>query len=437
MAKKKKAPDRRGRVQLTRAILDRMIEIPVGEDGCPIVISAPAAEEALSTRMVRNAISMLAALTAHPQKLTQKTRQLNRRFVRSMLEALEFDDDFAEIRLKWPVIDEDQVWPLARLRDLVQVARLARVHRAQLVITRRGDELRSPDRAGELHHTLLMTYLTRYNIAATDRYAEDHVMGGLLGPALFRFGTLLRKPLPLADFADRLPHDADVWEAPLSLLEFGIDPGWQMQAAITRRVLEPLAEFGLLASAAGEPTGDKRTARLREDAVRRWQVTPLFDRVVALAADGCTLSLADVEVPLPPGARKLVPESQRMSVRESLDEYARSAAAGDPETAARLRQHLVFVERVSGVPFMTASVGSRTPIEATITRLPALLRTVTGKSGLRETRADEVRVMAVICAGWVTWCVTHGQARHEVGAKALAELDPMLPEELTSGWSMN
>lgn len=436
MAKRKTTRGDAG-IELTKELFDRILEIPIGEDGCPITISALSAEEAGTTRIVRNAVRLLDALHEHPQKLTEKSRQLNRRFVRTMLGTLELDEEIVTTRRGWSVVDEAQVWPLAMLRDLVQVGRLGRVYHGQFLATKRGDELRAPERAGELHHALLMAYLQRYNIAAIDRFSDDPMMGDFFGAALLRLGTLLRTPLPLSDFADRMPHDEDVWEVPGLLYEFRIDPAWELHAALTRRILEPLAEFGLLTSIMGDTGDDKRLAALREDSERKWQVTPLFDRVVALETGGGRASLAKVITPSPSSILELVPEPKRMSVGESLDAYARSVAGGDPKIAASVRQRLMLFEAMSGMPFMTTAVGSKTAIEAAITQLPTLLRSAAKNPGKLNDRAEGMAVLALIFAGYVTWCVTNGQARYEVAARALAALEPWLPAELADEWPMH
>lgn len=436
MAKKRTARSRT-QVQLTRALLERIIETPIGDDECPIRINPLSAEEAGTTRIVRNAARLLDALDERPQKLTEKTRRLNRRFVRTMLETLELDEDIVTTRRAWSVVDEDQVRPLAMLRDLVQVARLGRVYRGQFVITKRGSELRAPDRAGELHHALLMGYLQRYNIAAADRFVDDPVMCDLLGAALLRLGTLLRTPLPLADFADRMPHDEGVWEEPVFLLyEFNINPGWRLHWALTQRVLEPLEEFGLLTSTIGD-LGDERTAALREDSERRWQVTPLFDRVVALETDAGAVSLADVVVQPPVPTDELVPESQRMSVSESLDVYALSVTGGDRTMADSVRRRLLLLEAIGDMPFGAAALGSRTAIEVAIAQIPILLKTPKENPELRHGHGEGMGVLALILAGYVTWCVTNGQARYEVAARALAALEPWMPDDLAGEWRVH
>ena len=418
-------------VEMTRELLRSIVDFPMCAPESPIILTRLSDDDADSTRIVRNARCMLDAMSEGPQKLTEKMHWLNRKFVRAMFEQFELDEDFAAIRSGWGVLDEDQVWPLSALRDVMQIAGLVRVLHGKLLITKRGQQLREPGRGGELHHLLFTTYFLRYNIAATDRFAEDPEMQNHFAFSLFRFGTLLRKPLPVADFAERLPHDDDLWMKYTSPSDFAIDPDWELHGAMTRRILEPLVDFGLLISAAGAPVKDKLTALLRGDADRRWSITPLFDRFVSLRLEDRVVGLGDVSVPAPAGAQRMTPVDKRMSVRESVEVFSREVSGGDRAIEQMLAMRLMMLELVVAAPFMRSSSGSKAPIERAIAEIPRLMKMAEGvdaqKSGIAETA-----VIAAVFASYVDWCMDVGQARHEVGARAMVALKRWLPDEIVA-----
>jgi len=418
-------------VEMTPDLLASIVNLPLGSPDSAVLLTGLSNKDAESTRIVRNARRVLDALSQGPQKLTEKTRQLNRRFVRAMFEQLELDEAFVEIRRGWRLLDEDQVWPLAALRHVMQIAGLLRVLHGRVLITKRGQQFRDPERAGDLHRLLFETYFLRYNIAATDRYPEDSVMQEHLAFTLFRFGTLLREPMPLVDFADRLPHDEDVWMGNAAFSEFGFDPDWQLHGALTRRILEPLVDFGMLSSRAGVPAKDRRIAALREDTDRRWSITPLFDRFVALSIGEQVVGLGNVLVQAPASAERMVPADERMSVRESVAAFSHQLSGGDPAMEQMLSAHLMMLELAGAAPFLSASSGSKTPVERAIAEIPRLM-TMARDVDANKSRAVEATVIAAVFASYVSWCVQVGQARHEVGARAMVSLERWLPGDVVA-----
>ena len=414
--------------EMTPDLLASMVNYPLCAPESPIVLTALANEDAESTRIVRNARRMLDALSQGPQKLTEKLHLLNRRFVRAMFEQFELEQSFVEIRRGWTTLDEDQVWQLSALRDVMQIAGLLRVLHGKVLITKRGEQLRDPRRAGDLHHILFTTYFLRYNIAATDRYPEDPEMQHHFAFVLFRLGTLLREPLPLVDFADRLPHDEDIWLRTASLSGFGFDPDWELHGALTRRVLEPLVDFGILSWNAAVPAKDKRLAALRQDTDRRWRITTLFDRFVALGIGERVVDLGQLAVAhAPTGAMRLVPVDEQMSVHESVEKFSCQVAGGDMAMQQALAGHLMMLELAGAAPFLSASGGSKTPVERVIAEIPRLMKAVSGGS---KSGPETLAVIAAVFASYVVWCVQAGQARHEVAARAMASLEQWLPDDV-------
>lgn len=426
---KRENPQKRGgSIELTPEVFRDLVNHPLGAPGSPIVLLTLSPTEALSTRMVHNARLLLDVLHEAPQKLTEKHKQLNRRLVREMLSAMQFDDEFMLMRQEWPRVDEDQVWPLFVVRHVIQYSGLARVLHGKLLITKLGEKLRDQARVGELHRLLFETYFLKYNIASLDGYDEDETMQAHAAFVLFRLGTLLRKPTPLGDFADRLPHDEAVWAAGrLVASEFCADPASGLHGALTRRLLRPLAEFGLLEASEEAESGTLRDRVLKANGRRMWSVTPLFDDFVALRVAGAQTPLCDVVLPSHVERADEPPSAAPMGVEESIRRFCRDAAKGDRDFESELAARLVTFEMAARMSFMGRE-GS-TPVERAIAAIPTLmtpLRQFAEKPG----HEHETVGVAAVWAAYVQWSFDRGQVRQSIASRALAALDPLLPEEM-------
>ena len=130
-------------------------------------------------------------------------------------------------------------------------------------------------------------------------------------------------------------------------------------------------------------------------------------------------------------AGRMVPADERMSVRESVAEFSRQSSDGDPAMEQMLSARLTMLVLAGAAPFLPASSGTKTPVERAIAQIPRLMKMVggvdTSKSG-----AAEATVIAVVLASYVAWCVQAGQARHEVGARAMASLERWLPDDVVA-----
>jgi hypothetical protein len=422
-------------IPVSRELVEEVANQPLGAPESPLVLLPLTQEDAQSARIVRNARVMLDALAEGPQPLTKKRGLLNRKFVRRMAEQMEFDEEFIGLRLTWGSLDEDQVWPLFALRHVLRIAGLSRTLHGKALITKKGEQLRSPEHASALYSLLFITYFTRYNIASSDLYPVDDSMQDYMGFTLLRVGTQLRTAQPIAEFAAGLPHDEMVWASGGLLAEFGVVPDWQLHGALRRRVLEPLVEFGLLSYELPPEPADQRRRWSERGSGARWSVTPLFDRLVALRVGEDLVDLAHVELPHAVRRREPVSPDQWLTVPESIERFARTISEGDPDVQRALMSQLAVLELSPVIGSRLASGDTRSPVERVIRFLPStvgLAEKAWGRSG-----QTEMLVTALVL--YVSWCIDEGQVPEEVGVHVLEVLQPYLPTGfvLFGGPSMN
>ena len=417
--------DRPG-IPVSREALKVLASYPLGAEQSPLELQKLSDEEAQSTRMVRNAQLMLEALAQSPQPLTKKLGLLNRRFVRQMVEELEFPDDLVGPWATRGTLDEDQVWLILALRHVLRIAGLARTLHGKVLITKKGERLRDPRHASELYDLLFSTYFLRFNIASADMYHDDDAMQDHIAFTLFRLGTLLREPTPLAAITDKLPRDEAVWAGGHLLSEFGINPDWQLHDALTRRVLIPLAEFGLL-DYEPPPTDDGRPAIwLHRVESIRWVVTALFDRLVRLRIDDRLVDLAHVEPPRPVRTREPVGPTQWMSLSESIERFLRDMSGYDLRLATMLEGPLTLFEHSAGFQPLVSS-DDKSPVERAISAIPWTIN-IAQRSFARRGRG-ELEPLATALTLYVVWCIDEGQVREEVGMGIIEGLKPHLPPD--------
>lgn len=192
-------------------------------------------------------------------------RNLNRAFVERMLEQLHFDPDFAPaVRRVCKVINEMDVWPLHILRVNLQLARLIACRKGKFVVTRRGRELQSGDRAGQLYELLFRTFFRTFSLAYLDRLADVHAFQHMVGMSLYVLSICADDWEDTARLTSVLVHPA---------VRESLPPRWQDREPVwlvRSRLLEPLGQFGLV-----EHRVVGRYDFYELDEIRK---TPLFDR---------------------------------------------------------------------------------------------------------------------------------------------------------------
>jgi hypothetical protein len=232
-------------------------------------LAPPPAADVINTPFLRDARILLGALAHRPLKATT-TGNLNRA-------ALTLLFDLGATRDEWPnepppqhVTTELDTFPFHLVRVTCELDRLVRRYRGSFRITARGRDLATPDRAGELHRTLFLTFQRRLN--------HGYVYGGAPNPDLqqtiafcfYRLGTLAAEwvdPRSIAALAV-LPA---AHPAPQDPTDFDLLP---YQFAAT--VVEPLVRFGLL---------EQRQLPHLPGTLRRHEVrkTALFDQFLRIS----------------------------------------------------------------------------------------------------------------------------------------------------------
>ncbi|HVH66995.1 MAG TPA: hypothetical protein VM716_03935 [Gemmatimonadales bacterium] len=151
-------------------------------------------------------------------------------------------------RLSWasepwegPVQREQEVWPLHVTRVVLELAGLVARRGGRARVTRRGAALASADRAGELYVTLFRAYFRTFNLAYLDRLPAESDEQHLLPFALWSLSRLESSWRGAAKLAERL-MPVDYVRRARAREDDLIEPLYP----VIRRVIEPLADFGLL-----------------------------------------------------------------------------------------------------------------------------------------------------------------------------------------------
>ena len=96
-----------------------------------------------------------------------------------------------------------------------------------------------------------------------------------------------------------------------------------------------------------------------------------------------------------------------------------------------LSARLTMLVLAGAAPFLPASSGTKTPVERAIAQIPRLMKMV-GDLDTSKSRPAEATIIASVLGSYVSWCVRVGQARHEVGARAMASLERWLPDDVVA-----
>ena len=214
--------------------------------------------------VIHNARALLTALGRDGTRATAKGN-LNRAFVREMVDTLRWPDGFVDDLFRYnKVINEGDVWPLEALRINLELSGLVRKYKGCFVITRRGNDLLKEDRAGALLALLFRTWFQKFNLAYTDRLPD---YPDFQSRVVFSFWQLSRLESGWQRLVDAVPKLLPPGAVPSipRLDHYDFRP-WLAHA----RLLEPLENFGLV-----ELEREATTPRPPVEA-ERFRRTPLF-----------------------------------------------------------------------------------------------------------------------------------------------------------------
>lgn len=239
------------------------------EPGSAIQIRGDVAPEEVAESMYcRNATTMLRLLEEGGGAGLTTKKNLNRKWVQEILQAFYAPrHDFLLEAKEFATISEQRCPPVHYVRILLELARLIRVCKGKLLVTKLGRECLDPARAGALQAHLFTAMVTKFNIAYFDGAPGYSGVQETYPFILYVLSQVAREPVPesVARAAVFLPEVA---------AGFAVYERFSHENLVFHtRVLQPLRDFGLV-----RWTPEERD--VMDDTELQLQITPLFDRMI-------------------------------------------------------------------------------------------------------------------------------------------------------------
>jgi len=192
--------------------------------------------------ILTNARVFLCALLESNGTKATSAGNLNRKFVRQMVEMMSWPTGFLEdLRSFNKTWNEEDVFPLHILRVVLVLAGMVRKYKGSFRITKKGERLTQESAAGELFATLFQTFFRKFNLGYLDRCPECPSVQHTIAYSLFMVGRHATRWVSPQQLARKLFLPAVSAEIPLS--PYDIDD----KALISEtRILRPLTRFGLI-----------------------------------------------------------------------------------------------------------------------------------------------------------------------------------------------
>lgn len=166
--------------------------------------------------------------------------------------------------------NEDDVFPLLVLRHLLTLSGLLRKTKGVFKITRKGERMLAPDKAGALLTTLFHTYYRKFNVAFVDRLPECPSLQFAVVYSLFMLKRYAADWITVETVGPRL-FPSFVMEE-FASESVGLEPNWHIFART--RLLSPLTQFGLIEGA------DLNSFLQSYNLDSKVRITPLFDAMI-------------------------------------------------------------------------------------------------------------------------------------------------------------
>jgi hypothetical protein len=229
-------------------------------------------DELACADVFHNAHIFLNALLEADGTAATATGNLTRAFVSSVCDRLRLATNSLQIRRSHcKAINEQDIWPLHKVRLLAEYGKLAARRNRRFVVTKLGRELMADERAGELFRRLFLAYFRTLDLCYLVRVREIPEIQATLAITLWR-----------------LDQVAENWRAVKGMAAQILPPRVMTKMVSEQRgdfdtpdffvsayVLRPLHDFELL-----ERRRESEWQLGEEDAVR---VTPLFRRFIRFA----------------------------------------------------------------------------------------------------------------------------------------------------------
>ncbi len=249
-----------------------LIDGGIGADSSVVLLNTDVEAAAVEgTRFLRNARTFLHAVDEMGHIKATDAGNLNRAFVSQMLDNLDLVKGYRDrIRHFCKAIRESDVHPIHVLRIVLTLAGLLSLRHGRFRVTRKGKSLMREEHLTQLYARLFLTFIDKFNLACLDCGPECPEIQDAYCYTLYAVARKLKKWVTPKAMAQRvlLPMTYKL----LNPVEY------EMATLLTNtRILEPLAEFGLLeVEYAYEP-------KVFWSEPKRVRKTPLFDRFISFS----------------------------------------------------------------------------------------------------------------------------------------------------------
>ena len=234
----------------------------------PVVLNRELSlNEVGKAEILTNARVFLSALLESKGTKATSAGNLNRKFVRQMVETMSWPSGFVEdLKSFSKTWNEEDVFLLHILRVTLALGGLVRKYKGSFRITKKGERLTQEGAAGELYATLFHAFFRKFNLGYLDRLPECPGVQQTIAYTLFMVGRHATNWVSPQKLAGKLFLPAVSAQIPLS--PYDIDD----EALISEtRILRPLVRLGLIEC---QHSKDRALFRLPLGRVRK---TALFD----------------------------------------------------------------------------------------------------------------------------------------------------------------
>ncbi len=247
-----------------------LIYTPWDAPQCPMRINPnPPCDRIKSLVILQNARIFLHYLLEEGGKTkATSAKNLNRQFVGRLMERLIIPPKEIDIiRNVCKVINESDVMPLHMSRILLDMAGALRIRKNVFYITSQGKKwLKESDEALQsLYATLFITYFQKLNLSYLDRHTDNPDLQSTISYSFYQLSKLARTWRETPELAYQIVLPSVIENTP-------VNPYYDLLLEqIFRRILKPLAEFGLLEI---QPNPEIEFQRAENTRIRK---TSLFD----------------------------------------------------------------------------------------------------------------------------------------------------------------
>ena len=197
-------------------------------------------------------------------------RNLNRKFVQKVFDRLVLDAETKADILRFnKVINEEDVMPLHIVRIVCEDTKLIQCRKKKFLVTSKGRELVSEEKAGELYYELFDSYFRKFNIAYVDRLPDLDSVQGTIGYSFYRLSQVADNFRKIGELFDEIFLSSVKKEIRKALPPL-IEAEWLVES----RIVSPLEKFGLL------ECRYKHSKVYRE--LEKVRKTELFDRFIRM-----------------------------------------------------------------------------------------------------------------------------------------------------------